>query len=166
MEDVVPDHFAYRGLCKAYGFPVVVILRDPANWLASTFRHPKTTPARIRNKLGKFRRLLEMAVRNPVHENVVFINYNQFIADAPYRVRLANDLGLISLEQADSALERVPDFGGGSSFEGLAEQASLDVEQRWRQYEHDSAYRQALSDPVLRRMANEFFGKDYLAFLN
>jgi hypothetical protein len=166
MEDVVPEHGAYRGINQAYGFPTIVILRDPANWLASTFKHPKTTAVRVRKKMRKYRLMLEMAVRAPAPKDVVFINYNRFIADASYRALLADKLRLNSLEEAEGALTRVPDFGGGSSFEGLTGSASHDVEQRWRQYEHDSAYHRALSTPGVRAMATQFFCKDYLAFLD
>ena len=163
MEDIVPSDFAYRKLNNAYRVTPIIILRDPANWLASTLKFRKTTPGKARYKVARYERLLRLAI----HEGSKYqcIDFNRFVADVRYRERLASRLDMPFFKEAESALNEVPDFGGGSSFNGRSGVSVENVNQRWREFYNDPFFLSLLSSRRLRALALEFFGKDYLEFL-
>ena len=52
------------------------------------------------------------------------------------------------------------------SFEGKTDVPGKRVVERWRSFEQDAFYRTLLGRGDLRRMAAEFFARDYLEFLD
>jgi len=166
VEDVLPTVTGYRSLCVRYGNPMIIILRDPANWLASTLKHSKSNRRMVKRKVDMLKNLLDIGIRSSKLPNAAVVNFNRFIVDSSYREDLAERLGLMSLDNAESALHNVPDFGGGSSFGGHDHSTVADVSQRWRTYENDPFYRSLLADRELRSLSEEYFGRDYLKFLD
>ena len=162
MEDVLPTEINYKYLCKKYQQPIIIILRDPANWLASSLKHPKFNNGQIKAKLKKYERFLELAFNKSEFHQMYFISFNRFILDYSYRSDLAKKLNLGSIALAEEALNRVPDFGGGSSFEGNSSINSIDVCDRWKEYETDEFFRMSMKNDRLNLLSKEFFGQDFI----
>ena len=154
-EDLIHKRF----LSKIKGTKIYII-RDPYNCIASNLKlHYKqgTDPKReIKNRAKILSTLLGAASQTEDHR--IVINYNKFVQSKDYRCKLASDLGL-NESHGSEALDYVPDFAGGSSFSGLDQAPSLkqNVLERWREFESDSLYRDALSEGHLRQLAREFF---------
>ena len=166
MEDIAPDDPLYAdtsGVARRQNF---LILRDPANWLASTRRHGKWGPAELRRKADIYLRTLRAAQASAAHHDTVVIRFNDFVADPGYRAALSARIPGHTLDRAETALSEVPDFGGGSSFDGNAGVAGQGVTYRWRTYAADAEFRTLLSGSELRQLAGEVFGEDHLTFLD
>jgi len=148
----------------------IVIVRDYANIMASRyqrFARPRKPPLGWRLSNDTTRVWLEhaelLAQSDQPKSPVVGINYNHWSTDADYRSRLASRLGIGS---APLPL-RVPDFGGGSSFDGKAldgKANNMNLLKRWRDISPDivKPYRNVLeaASPTLRAYNKRLFGID------
>src|SRR5690606_33824407 len=96
----------------------VLVLRDPANWLASSLAHGRASPEELVEKRDRLIQYLEHAlgVKDHLGAPAVAVDFPRFTVDASYRAALAVTLDLTALEAAEAALDAVPSFGGGSSF--------------------------------------------------
>lgn len=172
LEDIAPDDPLYTeaiGYTDNFGgdrLKTFLILRDPANWLASSRKHGKWGPAKLREKVEIYLRTLRVARESAERDDTVTIRFNDFVTDATYRAALSEQIPEHRLDRAEPALSEVPDFGGGSSFSGHSGVAGEGVSDRWRTYAADAEFRDLLSGEELRQIANEVFGEDHLAFLD
>jgi hypothetical protein len=166
LEDVLPSDAGYSRLAAQRTEPVVIIVRDPANWIASTLQHPKMARRAEKKVKAYVRMLIWIAEHEPTGDCVV-IRFDRFVTSREYRDGLAAALGLGARDHAESALDRVPEFGGGSSFDGTGAQASnLSVLDRWQRFATDQRFIKLLRTPRLRPLAAKVFGTDQLAFLD
>jgi hypothetical protein len=138
---------------------IVVILRDPANWLASSLRHGLHSKETLRGNIGILKEHLRFAgeLATSANARAIAINFNRFTDDEAYRRTLADRIGLTSFDRAEQALHHTPDFGGGSSFKNVRGQ-SRDVSDRYLEYREDGFFQGALDDPELVMLAGAFFG--------
>jgi len=141
---------------------VVLILRDPYNWLASTMRRKDCTREVLESKIGKYTRYLELAlgVKSCLNHPVCTINYNKWAIDLEYRKNVCSLLGLAFSSTADRSTCEVPDFGGGSSFDGLESSSSRSRDgyfQRWQEFVTDPLYIELLNDNYLVKLAESYF---------
>jgi hypothetical protein len=158
LENQSLNHQSARRLLARFHPYVVVILRDPANWLASSIRHGLHDRATLKANIAVLKEYLRFA-----HEHLsngsgrgVAINFNRFTNDDGYRRALAEKLELAGFDRAEDALRHTPDFGGGSSFK--AEQGqSTSVHDRFLEYQSDPFFQAALQDPELIALAEPFF---------
>ena len=93
---------------------------------------------------------------------VIAVNYNSWFSDSEYRDQLATQYGLTN---ASSSLDIVPDFGTGSSFDGLTLQGKgrqMNVLNRWENLDPEllERYTRLISNPQLGEINRELFGID------
>lgn len=166
FEDKNPSMTLCRRLEKKYASQSIVILRDPFNWLASAMKHNWHGPERLRYKICLLKEKLRIALDPKTdvnhHRMRLFIDYNKFITDASYREILASKLDLLSLDNAEIALTKVPKFGGGSSFSGFNSTKVDNSEflKRWKHFTHNKLYRSLICDQELLQLSREFFGDE------
>lgn len=166
IEDIAPQHRFYKDFGGSDPARVFIILRDPANWLASTFQMGKWKENDFRRKIAIYLETLRAYAARKTDPRWYFIRFNDFIGNTKYREALSSDLDGHTFERAEPALRNTPDFGGGSSFAGLKGQAGAGVTERWHAYQDDPLFRDLLSGTELRSLAEDFFGHDHLAFLD
>ncbi len=135
----------------------IIIIRDPANWLASSLEHGRSTKKQIQKKIEIFIDFLELAngVRS-VKKDMVIINYNKFISSRSYRGSIASALGLMSLERAETALVNTPNFGGGSSFSENKKRSR--ITERWRDYQSNKNFVELLNNKKLVELSIKYWG--------
>jgi hypothetical protein len=140
----------------------IVILRDPANWLASFKKHYENHPnlnQKLINAMMMYKKHLRFALQhidNPTPFTHI-INYNEFIQNQSYRALTSKKLGIHDLQKAESTLATIPENGGGSSFTKL--QANPKVDTRWQTYRTDTVYLNLLNDKELIHLSTQFFKK-------
>lgn len=88
------------------------------------------------------------------------INYNDWFSDNDYREQLAAILGI---SNSTESLGTVPEFGKGSSFDGLALNGlarQMNVLNRWQQLSPELAqkFRQIVDDPNIASLNQALFG--------
>lgn len=152
--DSVPFAAARRGESRREHN--VIVLRDPYNWLASRLKGNfpvndcvlEAWKSQAREALGRSQQL----------DNPLLVNYNRWFSDDEYRHSLSRQL---HLTPTDATFDYMPDFGGGSSFEGFAYQNrahEMNVLERWKVFANDAAYRKFFADPELVELGQELFG--------
>lgn len=166
VEDIHPADASYSAFGGAAPAGVFVILRDPANWLASTFRMGRWTVGDFERKVDVYLRTLRFCLANRDRPACHIIRFNDFVSDADYRKALSASLPGHDLARSERALDEVPDFGGGSSFSGLTEKAGSGIGERWQAYAADADFLRLLKTPGLRALSEAFFGRDHLHFLD
>ena len=160
---------------------IILVLRDPYNWIASSLRkgkhcavldeaiaigtrkdyrgrpmtHSRWTLSSM-SRVDMFRQYCETAVSSD-HPFTAIANYNRWVVDREYRRDLAQTLGL---RFTDKGRSDVPRQGNGSSFDhrrfhGSAE--GMQVLDRWREYAEDARFRELLT-PDLREWSRRLFG--------
>lgn len=152
---------------------VVLLVRDPFNWLASTFAATWSSPDRENvvgpspkcchngerlSRLEICRQYLKQVTHTADYLGRPFVdvNYNRWVLDMQYRRTLAFRLGVVF---SDTGLDTVPEFGGGSSFDSRGYEGNgskMKVLERWRKFATDEEYLSLLT-PDLRRLSQEYF---------
>ena len=147
---------------RKYDTKVVLIMRDPYNWLASTMKRKNNTEAELKEKVGMLKKYLEQAlsIRNYLGRDMVAINYNRWSSQTEYREEICENMGIVFSSIADESVNEIPNFGGGSSFTGIAmdcKDSAEGYENRWKEFVNDSLYRELLEDEYLVHVSNLFF---------
>jgi hypothetical protein len=122
----------------------VVLMRDPFNLFASQLKSSMDRP-RYASGLSMAQLYLSYISEHVGSTNVLdgeklFILYNRWRSDKSYRESIAGRLGLTISERA---LDKVPKYGGGSSFEGRwadGNGSQMRTHERWMHYKDDSRY--------------------------
>lgn len=138
----------------------VLVLRDAFNTFASVKRGKR----RMRARLHRFyARQWKAYAREFLGEtsllgaDTIMISYNRWFGDPGYRQEIASRFGF---ESHEASLDMVTGDGGGSSFSGQDYQQrarDMDVEGRWRHFEHDPDYRRAFDAETIE-LSNRIFG--------
>lgn len=146
---------------------LIILLRDPYNFLASNFRRFQHQPAQeITRKLARLRSIwLGHAehfrkTQKDSDPNTLGILFNRWVWDQPYRQSIA---AALELQFSDRGKANVARFGPtveGKSFDGLAfegrpEEMALD--KRWQEYADNELYQHACQHAELRTQAAEWF---------
>ena len=155
VESVSLKSGSFKNLLKKFRPLTIVIVRDPANWLASSLAHGQAK-ATLSKNIQVLKEYLQFSL-DAISENepdCLSIDYTKFIASENYRNRLASRLGVTEVEEAEKALTSTPDFGGGSSF-GKTETTTTLC--RWMKYQDNPFFRSALADAHLIELAHQFF---------
>lgn len=143
----------------------ILIMRDPFNWLASYFQKRWG----VNNQLMTLYmdHLIEYIGETNRLGDKVTINYNRWFVDKEYRQSIIQKLGFDKLN--DSALNYVPNEGGGSSFDGTKFQGNghkMDVLRRWTNYVHKPEYNKWLKWPRLMKFTQRIWPKLYQEYQN
>ena len=163
MEDMRPNVALLNKMLGGRPATIVLILRDPFNWLASSLAHGISTESELRGKIATYRSHLSYATGEKTADgySLVAVDYGRFVTDAEYRYKLAGNLGLGVSDSAEASLSRIPNFGGGSSFSKTQfdESHQSSVFTRWEKFVGDPFYRSILNDRELTDSADAFFGE-------
>lgn len=144
---------------------VIIILRDPYNWLASTLKRKDCSHQQLIVKINILVKYLEQALslRSYLDCPTITINYNKWVNDINYRKDICLKLDTSFSASADKSILEVPDFGGGSSFDGTApikENFNNNVLNRWKEFASDPIYRELLNEPRLTGLSKSYFDID------
>lgn len=163
LEDHDPADPLLRRIIHRYRhcLRVLVVLRDPYNWLASTMQLQDEPADTTRRRLERCKRYLTNALHEdwPLSCPVTVVKYDRFVLDPAYRRQLARELEVPMRPAAEAALQEVPAFGGGSSFSGTAPGADLRnaVFERWRHFVDDPHYLAVAQDRELAALDSALF---------
>ncbi len=145
----------------------LLLIRDPFNLFASRYvwKDPQgeafRTDQDYRDRIvGLWKEVAKDFLKSssPPHRNRVNINYNQWFGDEDYRKDLAAQMGLT---YKAGVLDKVPEHGGGSSFEAQDKDGagtSLKVLERWKNVAHEEVYRAIFQDQELIELSTKIFG--------
>ena len=92
--------------------------------------------------------------------DAIKINFNEWVQSRTYRDNLVR---LVSqgVENPDIGLDEVPEFGKGSSFDGLVYQSrgqEMQVGDRWQAFTGDPEYKALFEDPEIFSLSEQIFG--------
>lgn len=148
------DFLNFRAL---KGASIIIINRDPFNWIASSVKVWGFWGIKRRIKMWK--KLVKQCLGDYkwIEQPILDINYNMWFSDLEYRKKIAIDLGLAF---DDKGLEYVPEPGKGSGwdkreFDGHAQQ--MKVLERWKNYQNDKRFLAICSDPELIGLSERYF---------
>lgn len=168
METRGLDEPGFRLLAQRPEYAKLLILRDPANWLASSLKHRVRSRQQLRQDLDLLKGFLRRAAGNaPLPPNTHVILYERFLDSVDYRKNVGIRLNAqFSVDNAEPAMTRTPDFGKGSSF-GAAEKDKARYLERWRHCAEDAFFRKAMDDAELGSLVEAIWGSDaaYFHFL-
>ena len=141
---------------------IILILRDPYNWLASSLKHHKSSESLLVSKKNYLIKYLEqvLGVSDYLKRPFVDINYNRWVTELEYREAVCSRLGVPFSLSADESIMDVPEFGGGSSFDGTTSpggELHARIFDRWMQYASDEFYRGLLDDKYLVDLTSAYF---------
>jgi len=140
---------------------VIIILRDPFNFIASCLQRKKNptgpngngTDVAI-NIVSRLKTWVEHAKEIAKEQKLLdkefyFINYNEWFSSEDYRKKICEDLGL---KFTDRGLNSVVNYGHGSSFDrekfnGSAQ--SMNVLSRWENFKDDDFYKSLLTNEII-----------------
>ena len=150
----VRNHFA-KSFGKYDKIHYLIGLRDPWNLFASRIKHGIR---RLRHPADYL--WVEYAkafIEKPY--DAQYVLYHEFLSKITTRCKLSKALGG---EFDDSLIDRVPRYGGGSSFDGVdydGEGRKMAIFSRWRECWEDDSFR-ALFTPEINDLAKKIFGTD------
>ena len=145
----------------------LLFIRDPFNLFASRYvwKDPqgeafRTDQGYRDNVVGLWKDVAKeyLEGKSPTHRTRVNINYNQWFSDEEYRKDLATQMGLT---YKAGQLEKVPEHGGGSSFEAQDKDGTgskLKVLERWKNVANEQEYRAIFQDKELVELSERIFG--------
>lgn len=139
----------------------VIVLRDIYNVMASRFsfmnKPARMAPHHVAIDIWKVH-AREFCRRTQTLSNLVPINYNKWFKDQKYRISLIEALGF---EFTDAGFNEVPNYGGGSSFDGLLfgnRASDMLVLNRYKQFIYNDDFR-SLFDEEAIILNKEIFGE-------
>ncbi len=145
----------------------VFLLRDPFNLFASRFVWNDKEGVKFKGDLDYRLRVVDHWKENAKtflewqktnSEENIPINYNNWCVSLDYRNRLIQKLGLSVL---NANTDKVPAFGGGSSFDGMKENAinKQKYSKRFEPLIDDVDFRSIFLDEEIVLLSEEIFGK-------
>ena len=146
----------------------ILVLRDPYNMFASRWNQDSPNGKKFREDLTYRDKLLSLwkeyayILRKDSaleRKDILGISFNKWISSTAYREKIAECLGL----QFEHAQVQLPiwGFGGGSSFEGLDQQATphkMNVQERWKTVALLPEFEKWAKDPELRDLSQKVLG--------
>ena len=136
----------------------LLVVRDPFNLFASRTKMGAALSPGIARKMWKQHAREALGETRRIKRELVVVRYNLWAKDDAYRAALAERLGL-GAGEAD--IDRVAACNAGSSFDGLTYDGrarEMPVEDRWRAYADDPAFR-AIFDEEMMRLSDRLFGR-------
>jgi len=139
--------------------PVIAILRDPYNWWASWFAYripnPNVHYVPREKTIELYLNYVDYARWN------YFINFNFWFSSPVYRRSIEKQW---EMSTCDDGMEKIPDIGSGSTFDGMLYQGraqEMSVLTRYKTVQHLPAYYKPLQQhPELANISREFFNME------
>jgi len=164
--EVERDRVAKELNCESFSRDkrYVMVLRSPYNQLASWMKWKGTF-----GFAKRFASCWKVFAKEFVGETdtlpcpKIFLNYDKWFSDESYRRIISGQLGV---PFSDKGLNIVMRIGRGkvygSSFDKMNHKQtaqSMNVTERWRDYQGDDFFLNVMSDPELRRLSEQIFGE-------
>lgn len=113
-------------------FEIVIVVRDPYNWVGSRYNFGGGVRSKIRMRIGNWKHLVNLCIHKKELSrltgiNIIDINYNKWFLSKEYRGRKAEEL---EIDFTDKGLNDTGHMGK-SSFEKKAIGQDLDIFNRW-----------------------------------
>jgi hypothetical protein len=131
----------------------VLILRDPYNHFASLLKYDTAYKSAIKHTSKLYVHMWKQYAReftgttSMLEGESLCVNYNRWCESRDYRQQLAQVFGFTTDGQP---YNRVSSIGGGSSFQGVVDDARrLAVTERWRAFRDDALYRSLFDEEVV-----------------
>jgi len=154
------------------GFYWIIIIRDPFNWLASYKKKFKgthlTKPWTYANGLQCipafeiYKQYVDQALGVKDYtagkKQIHIINYNEWVDSKKYRDETAYKF--LGTESNEDALNVVPRFGGGSSFDGLnynGKARKMKIMERYKSFIQDEEFNRLALDDKIQEANNKIF---------
>jgi hypothetical protein len=162
FEDTDIEHKLLRKYVTKKKPTVVIIVRDPYNWLASTIKRKDCNYGQLLYKKNLLIKYLEQSlqIKDYLGHPFMSINYNKWVAEKEYRKEVCLSLAIPFSNTADNAIHEVPDFGGGSSFAEATPMFDNRVFRRWEEFSSDPLYQKVINDRYLVELTGSYFGID------
>lgn len=138
---------------------VVIIVRDPFNWVASCLQRRYPLGALSKNVcLWKQHARECLGETNLLGLPIVDVNFNRWTQEATYRAELASRL---AIPYSERGVDEVSTIGGGSSFdhtafEGRASQ--MPILNRWLRHRDNPHFLSVAECPEIRELSQRYFG--------
>lgn len=145
-------------------YKTILLLRDPYNTLASLLHnHMAIENRKYRVPMYNLKNLWLQYAREYLGKtnylgDSIKISFNEWFQDKEYRMMISAWLGL---DYNESGLNRVSNFGGGSSFDKLkfnGKAQHMKVLSRWPQYRTDPKMVELINNPRIRNISKHIFG--------
>lgn len=154
----------------------LLVVRDPFNWLASSLKNggvlakvtetwnPSEIPyakyfcnSMCRKEMWKQHAKQALGDIDLVPGPTIDVNFNEWFKDRAYRKDLC---GRLDIPFSDKGKNRIPNFGGGSSFSGKnlnGKANKLGVLKRWIDFVENEKYLKLIDDDM-KELSSRYFG--------
>ena len=156
-----PDYYGKYSLHKN-----LLILRDPFNIFASYYAWGLSPGRKFRENESHKMKMIDMWKDNArefikwskeEHPMNIPINYNTWNSNINYKYELAEKL---SLEKMVMEIDKIPNFGGGSSFHGTeASNNGRNFNQRFLKFKDLKEYKMIFKDQEVVDLSQQIFGE-------
>lgn len=161
FEDWIPRTFNIIQNCKTLSYfntvKYILVLRDPANWLASSMKVGGGCAKNIGLRVSLYKQQIKFSEYCNDESFVHVVNYNKWISDKETRLELARN---ISVGDGDRGWNWLSERGGGSSFDKMKYRKNADemrLGERWKEYKDDLDFKRLMDDEMLE-INSKYFG--------
>jgi len=141
---------------KARVFYFILILRDIFNNFASRMKNRRNCNQNIISTWLNLAK--EFVGETNFLSPKICVNFNEFFTDVKVRKKLASELGL---KFDDKGIQNIlPQYGGGSSFDGIKYQGKIfemKVNERWRHYANIPLFKSLVKNKEVVRLNSLIF---------
>lgn len=133
----------------------ILAMRDPYNWIASSFQTGAGSKHRIIERIALYKK---QALHFDTDPRFIPVNFNSWVSSIEYRKGLAK---LLDMPSHEKGVDEVSPRGGGSSFDKMKyahKAGKMDVLERWRKFEKDEWYLKVINDHALTKIDADHFG--------
>lgn len=126
---------------------IIMIIRDPFNWIASCLKSGWWDEETMINKILIYIKQLEYFMENKYKPNnkLMLVDFDLWFINRAYRDLIAN---FLNFDNTEAGLNMLSTRGGGSSFDKLKYKNTaqkMDILNRWKYYSEDAFFQGLLS---------------------
>ena len=135
---------------------IVLVLRNPFNWIASSVKGGGGPCKWIISRVELWKKQAKLFLNNVDYNYIYMVNYDKWFSNIEYRYKLSSKFNLDSF---DNLINFTSPRGNGSSFDKLKfknKAQDMKVLERWKFLE-GTEYNKYLNDKDLIKYSNEIF---------
>jgi len=138
---------------------IILVVRDPYNLFASR------CSARFTVRSGAISDHAKIIWKDHANEYLsrhqidFCISYNEWFLNQDYRIAIASIFGL---DYNEDKLNQVPEYGFGSSFDGLqynGRASQMKVLERWKEHKQNAEFLNFIRDTEMKKLSTQIFGE-------
>ena len=142
---------------------IMMVLRDPYNWIASSLRCGGGPARRIVGRIALWKRQARFCLDKEGYgtDKILRVSYNDWFQSEEYRAALADCLHLNSY---DKGINLTSPRGGGSSFDKMRfkrKAQEMKVLERYKYFQGNPEYEKFTKDAELLELSEKMFGVSY-----